>query len=69
MTTAEYNRTNPFAVRVDGLRKKTSYVLVHQPKSFDWRARSAKAHALKQVPKDVFDLACKMLNQIIDICA
>lgn len=44
MTTAEYNADNPFAVAV-GLAKsrgkagKTSYVLCHQPKSFDWRVR------------------------------
>ena len=43
MTTAEYNATNPFAVSVGAAsgRKagKTSDVLCHQPKSFDWRAR------------------------------
>lgn len=67
MTTAEYNKTNPFALRIDGPGKKTGYILVHQPKSFDWRARDAKTHPLKQVPEDVFALACKALNQIIDI--
>ena len=67
MTTAQYNETNPFALRVEIPGKKTSYILVHQPKSFDWRARDAKAHPLKQVPNDVFALACRGLNQIIDI--
>ena len=69
MTTAEFNRTNPFALRMDSPGKKTSYILVHQPKSFDWRARNAKPHPLKQVAEDVFALACKALNQIIDIGA
>jgi mRNA interferase MazF len=45
MTTAEYNADNPFAVAVAAARRgranKTSYVLCHQPKSFDWRLRSA----------------------------
>ncbi len=40
MTTAEYNADNPFAVAVGSVAKrkiaKTSYVLCHQPKSFDW---------------------------------
>jgi mRNA interferase MazF len=80
MTTAEYNQTNPIALKIDHpgkkahrresvvrVRKKTSYVLVYQPKSFDWRARDAKPHPLKQVSEGAFALACKALNQIIDI--
>ncbi len=67
MTTAKYNETNPFALRVDNPGKKTSYILVHQPKSFDWQARGAKPHPLKQISEDLFALACKALNQIIDI--
>jgi mRNA interferase MazF len=45
MTTATYNADNPFAVAAGtatGTKTgKTSYVLCHQPKSFDWRARQA----------------------------
>ncbi|MCC6863151.1 MAG: type II toxin-antitoxin system PemK/MazF family toxin [Bryobacterales bacterium] len=69
MTTAENNATNPFALRIDRPGKKTSYILVHQPKSFDWRVRDAKPHPLKQAPEDVFALACRALNQIIEIGA
>ena len=67
MTTAGYNATNPFALRIDRAGKKPGYVLVHQPKSFDWRARQAKPHPLRQAPDNVFALACRGLNQIIDI--
>jgi mRNA interferase MazF len=67
MTTAAYNETNPFAVRFNGPKGVTSYLLGHQPKSFDWRARSAKPHPLKKVPEDAYRLACETLNQIIDI--
>lgn len=51
MTTAEYNDSNPFAV-VAGTSKagKTSYILCHQPKSFDWVIRSAKPHAVDILP-------------------
>ena len=61
MTTAEYNAGNPFALDagvVAGVaggeargRKagKTRYVLCHQPKSFDWRARGAKPYPLGQL--------------------
>ncbi len=70
MTTAEYNADNPFAVAV-GLAKgrgkagKTSYVLCHQPKSFDWRIRGAKAHPLGALPDALFTDVCERLNQII----
>jgi mRNA interferase MazF len=67
MTTAAHNDTNPFAIKFQGPKKVTSYVLSHQPKSFDWRARGAKAHAWKCVPGDVFSSACEQLNQIIAI--
>ena len=68
MTTAAYNDTNPFAIKFHGPRGVASYVLAHQPKSFDWRARRAKVHPWKQVPEDVFAATCEQLNQIIAIC-
>lgn len=68
MTTAEFNDSNPFAIKFKGPRNVTSYVLGHQPKSFDWRMRGAKAHPWKRVPDDVFAAACEQLNQIIAIC-
>ena len=67
MTTAAYNDDNPFAIRYVGARGKVSYILAHQPKSFDWRIRGAKPHPWKQAPEDVFSLACETLNQIITI--
>ncbi len=65
MTTAEYNSTNPFAVKFQGQRGVVSYVLAHQPKSFDWRERSARSHPWKRAPQEVFATACDLLNQII----
>lgn len=71
MTTAEYNATNPFAVAAGVARGrkagKISYVLVHQPKSFDWRLRSAKAHPSKRLPDLQFAEVCERLNQIIGL--
>jgi mRNA interferase MazF len=69
MTTAAFNASNPFAVPIEGGRGKTSYILTHQPKSFDWRARRARPHPLRTVPAAVFELACESLNQIIDVGA
>ena len=39
MTHAASNKTNPFAVKFAGAKGEIGYVLTHQPKSFDWRAR------------------------------
>jgi mRNA interferase MazF len=71
MTTAEYNSDNPFAVAVGkaGGKKstKTSYVLCHQPKSFDWRSRNASAHPLKTLSEEKFVEVCRVLNQIVQL--
>jgi mRNA interferase MazF len=67
MTTACYNATNPFAIRFAGPREVLSYILAHQPKSFDWRARAAKPHPWRQVPEQAFSLACETRNQIIEL--
>ena len=71
MTTAEYNAENPFAVAVGKAsgRKlaKTSYVLCHQPKSFDWRMRGAKPHPLGKLNEDLFLQVCDRLNKIIQL--
>ena len=72
MTTAESNADNPFALavgRAAGGRKagKTSYVLCHQPKSFDWRARGAKRHILGSLSDALFAQACERLSQIVSL--
>jgi mRNA interferase MazF len=65
MTSAAFNETNPFAIRFTGHGRKVSYILTHQPKSFDWKARAAKLHPWKRVPLDIFERACEILNQIV----
>lgn len=67
MTTAEYNDTNPFAIKFQGKRGVISYVLAHQPKSFDWRQRGAKLHSWNVAPSDVLAAACDLLNQIVQL--
>lgn len=69
MTTAAYNADNPFAVAVGEAkgkkRGKASYVLCHQPKSFDWRVRKGAPHPLEKLPDDLFEECCDRLNQIV----
>lgn len=71
MTTAAYNADNPFAVAVGKASKKkieqTSYVLCHQPKSFDWRVRNAKPHPWGALNEALFSQVCQRLNQIIQL--
>ena len=72
MSTAEYNADNPFAVAVGkaaGGRKggKTSFVLCHQPKSFDWRARGARRHPLGTLPDALFAEVGERLSQILSL--
>lgn len=69
MTTAAYNADNPFAVAVGPAKGrkagKTSYVLCHQPKSFDWRLRGARPHSLGTLSDALFAQVCECLNQIV----
>ena len=71
MTTATYNADNPFAVAagVAGGRKagRTSYVLCHQPKSFDWRLRSGAPHPMKRMTDARFAEVLALLNQIVQL--
>ncbi|MDN5753476.1 MAG: type II toxin-antitoxin system PemK/MazF family toxin [Nitrosospira sp.] len=76
MTTAEYNADNPFAVAAGQVTKakvgqtgtrQASYVLCHQPKSFDWRLRNARPHALGALSDGLFAQVCNCLNQIIRV--
>ena len=67
MTTSDSNETNPFAVKISGPRGVVAYILCHQPKSFDWRARGARLHPWKQATPEIFSAACGVLNQIIAI--
>lgn len=67
MTHAEWNETNPFALRFEGPKKEACYVLTHQPKSMDWRVRKARPHPLKQAPAGLFRMALESLNDIISL--
>ena len=44
MTHSKQHATNPFAIEVAEENGEVGYVLINQPKSFDWRARMARPH-------------------------
>jgi mRNA interferase MazF len=71
MTTASYNKSNPFALNIGNTQtksgKKPGYILCQQPKSFDWRKRQATKHSMGKLTNSKFDEACAILNQITKI--
>lgn len=71
MTTATHNADNPFAVAagIAGGRKsgRTSYVLCHQPESFDWRLRGGAPHPMKRISDVRFAEVLTLLNQIVQL--
>lgn len=71
MTTAAYNADNPFAVAAGTATGRkmgaTSYVLCHQPKSFDWRMRGGRPHPMKRLNDARFAEVLLVLNQIVQL--
>jgi mRNA interferase MazF len=67
MTTSLSNERNPFAVEFIGETGKASYILAHQPKSFNWQCRAAKLHPWKKVHLEIMSLTGNLLNQFITI--
>ncbi|OJI05956.1 type II toxin-antitoxin system PemK/MazF family toxin [Polynucleobacter sp. MWH-Adler-W8] len=67
MTHAQFNETNPFAIKFSVGKGDPAYILTHQPKSFDWRLRKARPHPWKSLPPALFQEACEGLNSIIEI--
>lgn len=71
MTTAQYNEDNPFALPVGNAKgrkaDKISYILCHQPESFDWRQRLARPHSMGQIQDSFFNEVRAMLNQILQL--
>jgi mRNA interferase MazF len=63
MTHSEAHEDNPFAIPVQGSKGK-AYILAHQPKSFDWRVRSAKPHPFGPGYKPHLEEALAILAQI-----
>ncbi len=71
VTIADYNADNQFALALGaaGGKKaaKTSYVLCHQSKSFDWRVREASAHILGRLSDARYAEVRARLNQIVQL--
>lgn len=69
MTSSISNEGNPFALDVSRSDRARSFVLCHQPKSFDWRQRRAKPHPWKSLTPSELAAACEGLNDIVSLVA
>lgn len=68
MTHSEANKTNPFAIETKGPKGEASYVLVHQPKSFDWRLRGARPSPMGTGHTKLLEHALSLFNDVFNIC-
>ena len=69
MTSSTSNEGNPFALDVSRGPDQRSFVLCHQPKSFDWRQRRASPHPWKKLAPHQLAECCVGLNDIISLTA
>ena len=67
MTSSTSNEGNPFALNVSRSVTERSFVLCHQPKSFDWRQRRASPHPWKKLSPHQLSDCCEGLNDIITV--
>ena len=68
MRSAAYNRGSSLAVDLGPIPQRPdahSYVLCHQPKSFDWKDRSARPHPLGRLEADKLEQVMEIVGQIL----
>jgi mRNA interferase MazF len=68
MTHSGRHADNPFAIAVPGSRGETGYVLVHQPKSFDWRQRNARPHPWGTGHTKLLAAALRRFDAVFGVC-
>ncbi|HZE93009.1 MAG TPA: type II toxin-antitoxin system PemK/MazF family toxin [Rhizobacter sp.] len=68
MTHAEHHVDNPFAITAHGAKGEVGYVVVNQPKSFDWRERRARAHPWGPGHTKLLGAALKRFDSVFGVC-
>jgi len=72
MTTAAYNQGSSLAVNLGPIPDRPdahSYVLCHQIKSFDWKARGARPHPLGILSDEQLEPVLEIVGQILGFLA
>jgi mRNA interferase MazF len=68
MTSAAYNQGSSLAVDLGPIPDRPtahSYVLCHQIKSFDWRARGARSHPIGRLSNEQLEPVLDIVGQIL----
>jgi mRNA interferase MazF len=68
MTSAAYNRGSSLAVDLGPIPERPeahSFVLCHQIKSFDWKARGARPHPMGSLSNDRLEIVLEIVGQIL----
>lgn len=68
MTHAQRHADNPFAISAPGAKGEPGYVVVSQPKSFDWRERNARPHPWGTGHTKLLDMALQRFDTVFSIC-
>jgi mRNA interferase MazF len=68
MTHAEHHADNPFAIAAPGAKGEIGYVMVNQPKSFDWRERNARPHPWGTGHAKLLGAALKRFDSVFGVC-
>jgi mRNA interferase MazF len=68
MTHAQHHADNPFAIAAPGANGEVGYVMVNQPKSFDWRLRDARPHPWGTGHSKLLAAVLKRFDSAFGIC-
>jgi len=68
MPHSKMHADNPFAIAAPGPKGEVGYVIVNQPKSFDWRARNARPHPWGSGHTKLLKDALKRFDTTFGVC-
>jgi len=71
MTSAAYNAGSSLAVDLGAIADRPgahSFVLCHQIKSFDWKARGTRPHPLGRLAAEPLEQVLEIVGQILGLC-
>ena len=68
MTHSERHAENPFAISAPGAKGEPGYLLVSQPKSFDWRECNARPHPWGTGNTKLLEKALRRFDAVFNVC-
>lgn len=68
MTHSERHADNPLAIPAPGKGGEPGYLLVSQPKSFDWRERNARPHPWGGGHAKLLEAALRRFDTVFNVC-